>query len=472
MKRFIYTALIFLAMLAFSCQSLVEGIDENPNGITVDEVNPTLFLTGAQLANSSAGVGHLNRIAGMWSGQLVGLSSLYSNIYGYSISTAEAIGTWSRIYIGVIPNVRHIRNIAPDDPLLQGISKVLEAQAIGLGASLFGDVPYSEISNEEIPDPSFDGQVSVLNAAISLLDNALVDLASAGGRSLSQDIYFDGDADKWIAAANTLKARFYMLQRDYSNAYSAAQNGIASADGNMQHIPRGDASVSSGDKNTFWEILEGARTGDIGSEGSYLSQLLDSASSIYRGNAKTDERARGAYSFVFSTGGSDNLGIIEQFEPQNLVSYEENQLILAEAGTRTAGIATGLGHLNDFRAWLNSGGRLNDNFIDLPYRYDPYEVADFENGGIENADNIPAERALLREIIEERYVSGFGEFMPFDDARRLRKDDNDLSVPFPLNTSGATAYPERMPYSDDELNSNSNAPAEDPGIFTKTAVNQ
>ena len=32
-------------------------------------------------------------------------------------------------------------------------------------------------------------------------------------------------------------------------------------------------------------------------------------------------------------------------------------------------------------------------------------------------------------------------------------------------------YPERLPYSADELNSNSNAP-EDPGIFVKTKVNE
>jgi len=33
-------------------------------------------------------------------------------------------------------------------------------------------------------------------------------------------------------------------------------------------------------------------------------------------------------------------------------------------------------------------------------------------------------------------------------------------------------YPERMPYSNNELNSNENAPADDPSIFAKTRVNQ
>jgi len=472
MKYFIKSTILIIALIATSCQGLVEGINDNPNQITIEDVDASLFLTGSILANTSAQAGHLNRIAGMYSGQLTGLSSLYSNIYGYSLSTAESVGTWSRIYVGIIPNVRHIRAQLPNDALMQGICKVLEAQAIGLGASLFGDVPYSQINNEEVDDPTFDNQMSVLNAVVALLDDAISDLNGATSRNLNEDIYYGGDAASWREAAHTLKARFLLMMRDYNGAYTAAQSGISGSVRSMQHTPIGDVNVSSGDKNLFWEILEGARTGDIGSAGSYLADLLDPASDIYRGNAKTDETARGAYSFIFETGGTDNLGIIEQFEPMNLVSFEENHLILAEAGARSAGFNTGLQHLNEFRAWLNGGGRLNDNFVDMPFSYEAYDDADFEAGGMENTDGIASERALLREIIEERYVSGFGQFIPYDDARRLRKGDTDVMVPFPLNVASASVHPERMPYSDDELNTNSNAPMNDPGIFTKTEVNQ
>ena len=472
MKNFIKYILIICALIITSCTDLVDGINDNPNQITIEDVDPVLFLTGAMLANTSAQAGHLNRIAGMYSGQLTGISSLYSNIYGYSLSTAESVGTWSRIYIGLIPNVRHIRSQLPNDALMQGICKTLEAQGISMAAALFGDVPYSEITNEDIPDPRFDGQVDVFNGALALVEDAINDLTGASGRNIDEDIYFGGDAGKWLEAAYTLKARIHMMMRDYGAAYSAAQNGISSFDGNMRHIPRGDASLAEGDKNLFWTILEGARTGDIGSAGSYLADLLDPSSSIYRGNAKTDETARGMYSYVLETGGSDNLGIIEQFEPQNLISFEENHLILAEAGARTQGFAQGLQHLNEFRAWLNQGGRLNSNFSGESFLYEAYEAADFDAGGIENADGLSPDRALLREIIEERYVSGFGQFMPFDDARRLRKGEMDIAVPFPLNVASASVHPERMPYSDDELNTNSNAPSEDPGIFVKTAINQ
>lgn len=467
LKNIFLVALISMA----SCTNLVEDININPNNIAVDEVEASSFLTGILLANTSAHVGHVNRISGLWSGQLVGYTSLYSNIYGYNISTAETDGTWGRVYIAIIPNARHIQASAPDDALLNGITKTVEAMAVSTAANVFGDVPYSQV-NSDVADPAFESQVAVLNSTIALLDEAIGDLGRASSRSLSVDIYFGGDADKWKAAANTVKAKIHMWMKDYSAAYAAAQQGIMSADGNLQHIPRGDAAVNEGDKNLFYEPIAGSRAGDIGSRDSYMMGMLAADSGTYRGNAKTDETAREGYYTIMESTASANLGFANQFEPQNIVSFQENHLILAEAGARTAGFDTGLGHLNEFRAWLNDGGGVNANFQDLAHVYEAYADEDFEAGGMENADNINKDKALLREIIEERYLSGFGTFMPFDDARRLRKSESDLIVPFPLNNEAASAYPERFPYSDDELNTNGNAPDNDPGIFVKTEVNQ
>ena len=460
--------LVAILLFSASCMDLVEGVNDDPNGITIEEVDAKLFLTGALIGNNLAQAGHANRITASWTGQLIGFASVYGNAYGYDISTAEANSTWNRIYISVIPQVRHIVKTADGDALLSGIAKVVEAHAIGTAASIFGDVPYAEINNEEIPDPRFDGQISVIDAAINLLDAGIADLSTTGGRSLGEDIYFNGDAEKWMEAAYTLKARYYMYKKDYGAAYTAAKNGISSASSTMKFTPSG----AEENQNLFFTILNGSRAGDIGTEGSYLDQLLDPTSSVYRGNAKTNEYARGTYYTIDENTASNNLGIIEMTEPHHLVSFAENHLTLAEAGARTEGFGTGLTHLNEFRAWLNGGGRLNANFIDSTYLYEPYDAADFAAGGIENSDNISDDKALLREIIEERYVSCFGQFIPFDDARRLRKSDNDVSVPFPMNTGTASAHAERYPYADNELNANSNGPGSDPGIFTKTAVNQ
>ena len=471
MRNLKYLFLIF-SMILVSCEEVVDGINENPNQLTADDVDPKFFLTGMILANTQVQVGHLSRISALWSGQLTGFASLYSNIYGYNISAAEANGTWFAVYVGVIPNARTIQNSPKSSPLLVGISKVLEANAVGTAASIFGDVPYSQAANDEFKTPAFDGQKSVFTAVIALLDDAIADLSSAASdKSLTQDIYFTGDAQKWVRAAQTLKARYYLEMKDYANAYNAAQNGINAASGSMYFKPGGSASVTEGDKNLFFQLLAGSRGGDIGTGNSYLMQLLDPANGGSRNNAKTDETARFGYYYINESGGAANTGVAAQFEPQPIVTFEENQLILAETGLRTKDFATALAALNVHRAYLNGGGRLNATHKSKTYKYEPYTAADFAAGGIENAGGLTPERALLREIIEERFVSGFGTFIPFNDARRLRKNDNDINVPFPFNIASASKHPERFPYSDDELSANSNAPAE-PGIYTVTEVNR
>jgi hypothetical protein len=466
-----FSLILITSMLVLPSCEIPTDLNDNPNEITLQDVDPNLFLNGAQLANIMVQNSHVNRITGMFSGQLIGYTSLYSNIYGYSLSTVESNDEWRGCYTGVLTNVRHIREAAPDDKLLVGMSKVLEAHAVGTLAILMGDVPYLEVVSETA-DPVFDSQLEVLAGLTLLLDRAISDLGSASSRTEDYDIYYNGDKDKWLAAAYTLKARYALVQSDYASALTAANMGISSSAGDMNYIPRGDAAVSQGDKNLFNAILSGSRTGDLGNNGSYLLELLNDTTSAYRGNAKTNETARHNYYKIDETSGEGNLGVIERFEPMPMVTYFENQLIKAEAAARTG--ADGLGHLNDYRAWLAGGGRLNTTFnSDTTIQYDAYVSADFASGGMENSDGVSAETALLREIIEERYVSGFGTFMPFNDHRRLRGDsETDLIVPFPLNTTAAAAdgHVERIPYAQDELTSNSNM-TEDPGLYAKTKVN-
>ena len=464
-----FSLILIASMLMLASCEIPTDLNDNPNEITLQDVDASLFLNGAQLANTMVQNSHLNRITGMFSGQLIGYTSLYSNIYGYSLSTVESNDEWNGCYTGVLTNVRHIVEAVPDDKLLVGIAKVIEAHAVGTLAILMGDVPYSEAVNDAVEDPVFDSQLEVLAAMTTLLDGAISDLGSASSRPESYDIYYDGDKDKWLAAAYTLKARYALIQSNYSAALTAANMGISSSADDMNFIPRGDAAVSEGDKNLFNAILSGSRTGDLGNNGSYLLELLNDTTSAYRGNAKTNETARHNYYKIDETSGEGNLGVIERFEPMPMVTYSENQLIKAEAAARTGG--DGLGHLNDYRAWLASGGRLNATFnSDTTIQYDAYVSADFASGGMENSDGVSAETALLREIIEERYVSGFGTYMPFNDHRRLRGDsETELIVPFPLNPGGS-AHVERIPYAQDELTSNSNM-TEDPGLYAKTKVN-
>ncbi|MBL0024810.1 MAG: SusD/RagB family nutrient-binding outer membrane lipoprotein [Saprospiraceae bacterium] len=168
MKTFKY---IFLTLLFFStigCEGLVEDINDNPNQISSDNFDAgVLLLKGIELANVSVQVGHQTRIGGMWSGQTIGISLLYKSIYEYNLSAEETDNIWQNAYQGIVKQARTMikqTETSPKAAQYSGIVKVIEANAIGTIASLFGDVPYSQISDDAVDDPVFDGQKAVLQA--------------------------------------------------------------------------------------------------------------------------------------------------------------------------------------------------------------------------------------------------------------------------------------------------------------------
>ncbi|MEQ9415781.1 MAG: SusD/RagB family nutrient-binding outer membrane lipoprotein, partial [Cyclobacteriaceae bacterium] len=216
--------LIFIPLLIFTrCENIVEDINVNPNNPVSAPAD--LLLLGAELANITIQASHLQRISGMWSGQYSGKLLLYKSLNDYNISTEETNSTWSYIYQGVVKQCRLMQAELTAFPNYVGISKILEAHAVGTAAEIFGDVPYSQAADAEeiIEDPVFDSQAAVFASLQILLDGAIADLNSlTGNPSISNEIFHGGNKTKWIQTAYTLKARYYMDTKQYANAYAAA----------------------------------------------------------------------------------------------------------------------------------------------------------------------------------------------------------------------------------------------------------
>lgn len=470
MKIIYYIAFVVFFTSFVSCEEYLD-VNANPNQLT-EVPSGDLLLKGTMLANTQLHKGHLLRSAMYYSGGLVGLQLVQQTIYNYSFTPGDSDDSWSHLYNGILVQNKEIRRISPELDLLQGIIDINEAMAMGTATTLWGDVPYAEA----VPDnpslsstkPRYDDQAAVYAAVQTLLDAGIQKIGDAKTAVGSEDIFYGGNKANWIKAANTLKARYYLLVKNYSKALEFVDKGINSPESNLNYTPIGTVNENS---NLFYILVSGSRAGDMTGEGAFFQDFLDPANTNSRNHSKTDETARRNYLYIDGDGPSAN-GIDAQSTPMPLVTYEENLLIWAECLLRTNNTQGAIDKLNELRAYLNSGNAFNLISGEDTFLYEAFEMADFMNGGIENPDGIATDRAVLREIIEERFVSGFTTYIPFDDVRRLRKSDSDVMVPIPLNTTTATMNPQRLLYPRSEIDNNENVPSPLPDIFTPTKVNE
>ena len=197
--------------------------------------------------------------------------------------------------------------------------------------------------NDAISNPKFDKMSDVTKHCIALLDSA-ANLTSGTAYSAA----FAGSFD-WAEVANTLKARAYLRMGDYAGALAAAKNGVsAGADMYANH-----STESPGAWNLYYDFLDWNRGGYISCDGAPIVGMLDTASTSSKNNAKTDETARFDYYFL-----ADNYTPLDPnmytgiFAPTSnfaMVSYVENELIMAECYVRGGDNANALFHLNNVR---------------------------------------------------------------------------------------------------------------------------
>jgi hypothetical protein len=460
------TITLLLAALAVTgglngCSMLTRGFEDNPN--TASDAPATLQLTAAQLGEGFFMSGESARTANIWAGVFRGFDRQYQALQNYISTTQDYDNAWTQAYQTVLTQLRLVESKAGalNNRQLLGIAQVTEAQMIGTVTALWGNVPYSQAFVENTPAP-FDAQADVYAATQTLLTTAITNLTanSGTGASITADIYYSGNQLRWVAAAHSLKARYYLHTKNYAQALTEAQQGISTSANDMLMPYNGVVGVSA---NPYWDFINN-RTNYIDAVGSYAPTLL-----LARTNSKTNETAR--YKYFYNDSSADIYsdrdpnwidGAFQADSDFPLITYAETQAIIAECQARTSNSSGALTALNNIRAAdatsYTSSGAL----------YTAYVAADFNPGGIANATSSgqTASAALLREILTEKYLSLIGQIEEFNDVRRT----NNL-IGVPLNTSTATLLPQRFLYPLVELNTNPNTPNPVPSLFTKTPVN-
>ena len=387
MKNKIILVLVIFSLFISSCKKMVDGINTDPNN--AQDATAATMLTGVELSNVIVQEGELARRAGMWCGYFSGQLFQYNSYQLYNVIANDYNDTWSQVFAATIKNCRVMRDksVAINNLRLAGVSQVIEAHAAGTALALWGDIPYSQVYNEKYPNPSYEPQIKLYDSLQLLLDKAIINLNSTSFVSFAaQDIIYQGDNIKWIQAAYTLKARYYLQTKKYDLAITAAQNGINTAANSMvmTHIDNANGS------NLYSQFMVDERPGFMTAANTYAASIINPAGAKSRSNSKTNETAR--FRYLYRSGTDINYnnvgGAFYKTTPFPLITYAENLLILAEADFRINGFAAGLTRLNIYRAWLATGAHLSTTYaVPGTFKYDPYVAADFATGGVENSNN-------------------------------------------------------------------------------------
>lgn len=479
--------LISVVLIAFSCDNYVKDINFDPNSPTDSDAKN--MFQGIILANQFWQTSASARLNMIWMNQATGADRQYIGLNNWNNSTAnDFTNDWDMIYTNTMANAKIVEDkaIVENLPYMAGAAKIIRGYALGMATSLWGDIPASEaLDIKSFPNPKYDAQVDVYNYAQNLLDEGIALLSGVSANGIPNDLLYNGDTSKWIKLAHSTKARFYLHTKNYADANTESLLGMNSP---TDDYKANFGTSYGGSFNPFYSFLVYDRSGYMSAEDSYATKLIDPVGSKYRGNSKTDETLRYNFNYInysiYNSGYELNfLSVSDWGYPEGrfgtesstpFLTYGEMLLIQAEYQARTNGLSAGVTAYNAYRALLSTGysiGVNNDGYAGLfggnnaASMYLPYDVADFNSGGIENIDNIDPINAFLRELYEERYVYFIGNLESFNDFRRT---NNIAEIEL---KSGNDNTPQRFLYPQSEVNSNTNVPNPIPSISDKTAVN-
>jgi Starch-binding associating with outer membrane len=203
---------LFCGVVLFSsCESTNLDITANPNALTPDQANSDFFLNAVQV-DFAFFVENFGRTGS----QLTRIEYMSGRDYTNAYSPTAFDGRWSSAYRGMMLDLKVMNGLAEEAGLAHhiGMGQVMQSYVLMTLVDFFGDIPYTEaLLGGENLNPAADSGESVYAAAIALLDSAIANFGASALADPELDFFYDGDWDKWIKAANTLKMKAYMATR-------------------------------------------------------------------------------------------------------------------------------------------------------------------------------------------------------------------------------------------------------------------
>ena len=361
--RRIWTVAVAVLLTATACTNFLDAPKAvaDPNNPTVASRNQ-LFV-GVQANTFGYYEGYVPMLVCMWMQRCAGINSRFVQTEGeYGITAGSLDFTFSGVYVGGgLIGIRAVEASADasGDKLYKGIAEVHEAMIMMLTADAWGDVPYREaVSNKS--NAVFDPQLQIYDDLLTLLDKAIADLNGGGAGPGPIDLVYGGDKTQWTQAAHTLKARIYLHRveklgtGEYTKALTEANLGISTPDNDW----RTQHSAANAERNVWQQFQTTSGFGQDLVAGAELVNIMK-AQNDPRLTDYFGENPNGGFGGFAATVGTTDLHTVSPLaggrasDPtfrQPLITYDENQLIIAEASLQTGNAAAAAAAIHNVRS--------------------------------------------------------------------------------------------------------------------------
>lgn len=232
---YLAAALLCLGVIASSCESGLEGLNENPNAPT--DVPTDLILPQSQerAVNRLYSMSGLNGYIGaIWAQSYAKIQYTTEDQYDFSGRVSLINNLWESFYSTTLKDLYAIRDkaSATGNANEQAIAEIMIAWNYQMITDLWGDVPFSEAvqgltENPEnrIINPAYDPQSEVYQGILTMLEEAANKIDVNSSPYGQEDLIYGGDMMKWMKFANSLRLRVLMRMSEISP--SEASSGIS-----------------------------------------------------------------------------------------------------------------------------------------------------------------------------------------------------------------------------------------------------
>ena len=318
MKNIKWSSLFIGLICLCSCVDLTE-LNENPTkatSISPHLLIPTIQLTHSQYMQNTIRYfiypgAFVNHWIGGWSMQE------YGGKAKKNIAYMERL--WVAYYPDIIKNAVALVSQTTDNPEevnLNAIGRILKVEAFLKLTDYYGDIPYFEagkIYNENIVKPRYDKQEDIYMDFLSELRAASAQL-DASAMAPQNDLYFNGDIEKWRRFANSLWLRISMrllkvnptlAQQEAKAAYEA---GVMTSNSDICYVAHESSRLDEGPGNGFAnQMLEDPTYSNYRMTNELLEALTSTNDprTLYIGGAYyTDSKRTDITSIVYEKTGS------------------------------------------------------------------------------------------------------------------------------------------------------------------------